>query len=504
MLGMHMGRVPSPCAQEDEEEHPRRRDTCDWLLDINRASIIANVGAGLLEKPLARRIAAALDAMEEDWEHSSARPELYITFEPELLKRCGMAASVLHVGRSSQDILATANAGLNLDRLGRIAAAGLEVTDALGELARREIDAVVPAYTNGVQAQPTLFAHTVNAHQQAFLRDVERTLECIVRHDACPMGSAVCNGTGWPLDARRMAGLLGFDRVCANAYDAGQIAGNDLPLELSQVTTAFMLHVNAFLAGFMTQYAAVKPWVRLGGANGVYRSSAMPQKRNPGLVNDCRRDAGIVLGEAQGVLLRMQNLAYGMPDVRDCRTMEALADDACVTLRTFAGIVRGLTVDHERALAELNADWTCTQEIADRLVRFGRIDFRSGHHYASRLVTWARNEGVTPVTLRYEDAVRLWKAFVEESRSTGTDAGLPEALPLDEDGFMAALDPERIVAARSTPGSSSPAETKALLESARARADAARERLDGIERRREGARNSITAALAIVLARTAP
>ena len=66
----------------------------------------------------------------------------------------------------------------------------------------------------------------------------------------------------------------------------------------------------------------------------------MPQKRNPGLINDCRRDAGLVIGEAQGVMLRIQNLQLGMADVRDAQVLEALADDACITLRTFAGIVR--------------------------------------------------------------------------------------------------------------------------------------------------------------------
>ena len=66
MLGMHMGHVPAPIADEDRPNHPRRRDTCDWLFDINRASLVANVESGLLEKPLARTIAAALDAMEGD------------------------------------------------------------------------------------------------------------------------------------------------------------------------------------------------------------------------------------------------------------------------------------------------------------------------------------------------------------------------------------------------------------------------------------------------------
>lgn len=75
----------------------------------------------------------------------------------------------------------------------------------------------------------------------------------------------------------------------------------------------------------------------------------MPQKRNPGLINDCRRDAGLVIGEAQGVMLRIQNLQLGMADVRDAQVLEALADDACITLRTFAGIVRELVVDRKRA-----------------------------------------------------------------------------------------------------------------------------------------------------------
>ena len=61
-----------------------------------------------------------------------------------------------------------------------------------------------------------------------------------------------------------------------------------------------MLHVNAFLADFMIQYADPHPWIRWESSNGVYCSSAMPQKRNPGLINDCRRDAGLVIGERRG------------------------------------------------------------------------------------------------------------------------------------------------------------------------------------------------------------
>ena len=64
--------------------------------------------------------------------------------------------------------------------------------------------------------------------------------------------------------------------------------------------------------------------------------------------------------------------------------------DAAVVVKTFAGIVKSLRVDRERALAELNAEWTCTQEIADTLMREAGIDFRTGHGFASRFVTYAR------------------------------------------------------------------------------------------------------------------
>lgn len=495
-----MGRVPAPSAAEDAVVESGERvnfDTEDWLQLINRASIVANVEAGLLDRENAGKLAAALDDMRREGEKPGAkRAELYITFEPELLRRAGMAASVLHVGRSSQDILATANAGLNLERLVKILAALSEVRYALLELAEREKDTVVPAYTNGVQAQPTLYSHYLLAQISVFGRDVERAFECIRRFDFCPMGSTVLNGTGWPLKVERMAELLGFSRTFTNAFDAGQCAGNDLPLEMSQIVTAAMLHVNAFLADFMVQYATPHPWIRMESTNGEYRSSAMPQKRNPGLVNDLRRDAGLVIGEAQGVMMRMQNLCLGMADVRDARMMKELADDACIVLRTFAGFVRTLRVDRDRALAELNADWTCTQEIADRLVRSGHVDFRSGHGFASRLVTWAREKGVTPPTLEYGDVLALWKTFRADVKA----ASLPEDFPLGEAELREATSPEGIVKSRATTGSANPDKVAADLVREREALGLVAVEIQKLEQRRSLAEARLDLALCKTLA----
>lgn len=443
MLGFHVGKVQAP-------DQSMVHDTEYWLQQINRASVVANVESGLLDRELARKIRAALDELRREAAEPGAQHcDLYIQFEPKLLKLCGMEASQLHAGRSSQDILATSNAAMNQERLMMLAGETARLCDALLETAKRESDALVPAYTNGVQAQPTLYSHYLLAQVYVFSRDIERMVECVRRHDVCPMGSCVCNGTGWPLNSARMAELLGFERTADNAFDAGQCRGNDLPLEASQIAASVMLHIDAFLADFMTQYSQTKPWIHSVDPNGVYHSSAMPQKRNPGLINDCRRDAGLVIGEAQGVLMRMQNLTLGMADVRDSWSMESLMTDAAVVVKTFAGIVKSLRVDRERALAELNAEWTCTQEIADTLMREAGIDFRTGHGFASRFVTYAREKGLTPANATYGDFTGVWSEF-----AAGKD--LPQSFPLNDGQLKQAVNPLHILENRKTPGSASP------------------------------------------------
>ena len=73
MLGMHIGKVPAPNARE--AAGLRRRDTYDWLQAINRASVVANVEAGLLKRDLAARIVEALDdEIEEEPAGDSGLP----------------------------------------------------------------------------------------------------------------------------------------------------------------------------------------------------------------------------------------------------------------------------------------------------------------------------------------------------------------------------------------------------------------------------------------------
>lgn len=122
-------------------------------------------------------------------------------------------------------------------------------------------------------------------------------------------------------------------------------------------------------------------------------------------------------------------------------------------------MVENLKVDRERVLAELNADWTCTQEIADGLVRNANVDFRTGHGFASALVTWACTNGKTPASVQYEEVCACWREWAKEKN-------LALDFPLNEEKLRASLDPALILAHRRTVGSASPAMIAEQLEAA--------------------------------------
>jgi len=64
-----------------------------------------------------------------------------------------------------------------LDTFGRL----LQAREALQDLASRHVETVIPAYTHGVQAQPTTLAHYLLAFDAALGRDADRLRELYPR-----------------------------------------------------------------------------------------------------------------------------------------------------------------------------------------------------------------------------------------------------------------------------------------------------------------------------------
>ena len=472
------------------------RDEFFWISQINKASVVSNFEEHLLDEATAKLAARGIDTVEKEAEvDASKRVKKYITYEPMVIAATGPEVTILHAGRSSQDILSTARVAILREQGMAIADALDTVIEKLLSLAEEHRDTLVPNYTNGVAAQPNSYAHYLLGFIAPMLRDRERLNQCLVRYNECPMGATVLNGTGWPLNRDTMARLLGFDRPRLNAFDCTCETPVDFALEISAIAASIGVHIGSMINDIMVQYAQSPPWIILqeGGEN-TYVSSAMPQKRNPGLMNNCRGDASDVVAEMAAVYTRVHNLVPGMVDGKSVAKNTRMTQSTVSMLQRFLKVLNALRINPERALEELNSDWTASQEIADRLMLDHGLPFRIGHHVASRMVSWARANNVLPKDFPYEQMQRLYKEEILEEFPEG-----PQELPMSEAEFLDALDPRKIIANRKTKGSAAPSEVEFMLNDFRAKLQSERNKTDGLRKQVNEAISGLQSAFAAYL-----
>jgi argininosuccinate lyase len=326
---------------------------------------------------------------------------------------------------------------------------------ALLSLAEAHADAIIPAYTWGVQAQPTSFGHWLGAYAAALARAAERLRQAYARVNLCPLGSAALGTSSFPVDRPRLAELLGFDGVAENSFDATQISAVDLRAEACQVASTAGLTIGMLIADITQQYAQTRPWLLLnqGAQTGV--SSIMPQKRNPSGLVWLRKLASSVAGGATMFAFHAHNVASGMHDYKP-EGPDPLLRDTERMFNDLAALLPALRFDASRALDEVNAEYSTTTELADVLQRDADVPFRAGHHFASDLVTFGRANQLRPGEIPYAEARRLYA-------ETATTFGLPTALPLTEAGFRRALSAEGMVRASQVLGGPQPAEVARML-----------------------------------------
>lgn len=438
------------------------RDEFFWLSQMNKATAVINTDEGLLDKSLAAIVTAGITKVINDGNQPGAkRPATVITFEPLLIQAAGPEITLLHAGRSSQDMHATFRAAILRDDLLNLADQLNKTAGSLVKLAGKHANTIVPTYTNGVAAQPNSLGHTLLGHAAGLERDAQRIREAYGRVDRSAMGTTVLNGTSWPLNRTRMSDYLGFAALVENAYDAGQITSTEEPVEAGAIVTSIALHAGHFIEDVMTQYAQARPWMLLeeGGSN-TYVSSAMPQKRNPGLLNSTRRDASSAIALAMGAVMQAHNITPGMSDNKEVKSTSAIVNAAIGVLKNWDRILNALVVNPERAMEELNSDWTASQELADVLMHKYKLPFRIGHHFASEVVSYARAKNIKPLDFPYAQARRIYAESVK---------GLSVAaeLPMSEAEFRSTLDPVAIVKNRATLGGPQPAEMERMLKAAR-------------------------------------
>jgi argininosuccinate lyase len=446
--------IPGANAQE-------KRDEFYWLGELNKAAAVMVVEQGIVPKPLGSAIADAVAKVIADAAKPGAhRSGDYLQVEQLIIAIAGPDATRLHSGRSRQDINATRLRLFQRDQVLTTFRALNLARETLIGFAASHPDAIVPAYTVGVQAQPISFGHYILAYTQALERDAVRLAQAFATVNSSPLGSAALGTSSFPVNRPRLAELMGFDRVIENSLDANQLSPIDTGVELVAVASSIALTVGAFVSDIEAQYRMTTPWLTLQEGELTGTSSIMPQKRNPVGINDVRIAASDTLGLATTFLFKAHNVPHGVPDYKGNDPMQTLVRAADMLARLTA-MVGQLKFNEERALEEVNADYATTTELADILQRDADVPFRVGHHFASDLVTYGRAHGLRPSQIPFAIAQEIYLKVAEHFGRTETQ------LPLDEAGFQRALTPENMVRSSRGLGGPQPAEVRRMLEAQR-------------------------------------
>ena len=351
--------------------------------------------------------------------------DVHLNIEARLTQLVGDAGKRLHTGRSRNDQVAT---DVRLWLRGEIDLIGGLLTDlqkALLVLAEKNADVILPGFTHLQVAQPVSFGHHMLAYVEMFSRDAERFSEVRRRTNRLPLGSAALAGTSYPLDRERVAKALGMvdeagrAAVCQNSLDA--VSDRDFAIEFTSAATLAMVHISRMSEELIIWMSQNFGFIHIADRF-TTGSSIMPQKKNPDVPELARGKTGRVVGHLMGLitLMKGQPLAYNKDNQEDKEPLFDTVDTLKDTLRIFADMVGGITVQPEAMERAALKGYATATDLADYLVKKG-LPFRDAHETVAHAVKTATERGVDLSELPLD---------VLQSFNPGVQADVFEALSL--------------------------------------------------------------------------
>ena len=354
--------------------------------------------AGILTKSDAKEIVKGLDQVQAEidagtFEFSVALEDVHMNVENRLKTLIGAAAGRLHTARSRNDQVATDFRLYVRDAIDGIDAALERVQQALAEKAEVHAATVMPGFTHLQPAQPVTFGHHLLAYVEMIARDRGRFADARKRLNESPLGSAALAGTSFPIDRKRTAEALGFDRPMANSLDG--VSDRDFALETLAAATITAIHFSRLAEEIVIWMTPQFGFVKLSDRF-TTGSSIMPQKRNPDAAELARAKVGRIAAAFQGLAMVMKGLplAYSKDMQEDKETtFDALASLRLV-MAAMAGMIGDLEPVPEAMRAAAGRGYSTATDLADWLVRELKMPFRDAHHVTGSIVKAAETKGL--------------------------------------------------------------------------------------------------------------
>jgi argininosuccinate lyase len=404
---------------------------------------------------IGKRAAAASPSFLDDTEAE----DVHHFVEKQLVALIGEAGYKLHSGRSRNEQIATDLRLYIRAAIDQLRHELAELCSGITDRAEQFADAAMPAYTHLQRAEPVLVGHWLLAYVEMFLRDAARLADCRKRLNVCPLGSGAVAGATLPLDRAFMAATLGFDGPTANSIDA--TSDRDFALEFVNALSLLALHLSRWAEEMILFSSQEYGFIELpeGYSTG---SSAMPQKKNPDLLELVRGKSGRVVGHAMGLIVTVKGLplAYNKDLQETQEPLFGAADTLLQMLPLVTGWMKAVEFHVEKMTQAAQSGFVNAWAAATYLVQRG-VPSRIAHEKIGKAVQLCLERNCELQDLPLGELKSLSPAF-------------------DQD-FYESLKLAYVLAVHDVPGGTAPARVRQAISATRIKIDSLREELHAQE-----------------------
>jgi argininosuccinate lyase len=454
-MKMWSGRFRQPLDPEFEQwqrSFPYDRRLLPFELQASRAHARALERASVLMPEELTKILAALEEIGTHEPNDPQAEDVHHFVEKQLAARIGDTGYKLHTGRSRNEQIATDLRLFVRHSIDTLQTRLVDWIDSFLTRAEKVGAAAMPAYTHLQPAEPVLVAHWLLAYVEMFFRDSARLADCRKRANLCPLGSGAVAGATLTLNRQAIAADLGFDFPTANSIDA--TCDRDFAIEFVNALAQLALHLSRWAEEMILFSTPTYGFIELPEPYST-GSSAMPQKKNPDLLELVRGKAAPVMGCAT----TLQTLVKGLPlaynkDLQE--TQEPLFDAADAVIGMLPLVTGWMnTVEFNEAKMNQSAQSGFMNAWAAAAYLVGRgVPSRLAHEAVGKAVQLAVERGCDLQKLPLSDLHAIHPSF---------DAAFHSSLGLTE-----------VLALHDVPGGTAPRHVKRALQNARERLTALR------------------------------
>jgi len=360
--------------------------------EVDRAHLVMLSETGIVDREKVAQLLQAIDRLREDdfkpLHASEPVRGAYLQYEDYLIRTEGAAVGgILQIGRSRNDLNATVMKLMVRKPYASAVAVTLHLMLHLLLQAEKYAETLMPAYTHGQPATPGSYGHYLVGAARAVSRDLQGLLDAAWDLENSPLGAGAVSGSHLPLDCDRTAVLLGFRSGPIHSQDA--VASRDYVLRLLAALSIAGVTLSRVAHDLMRWMGPECDFLRVPDSL-VGSSSAMPQKRNPFVLEH-------VIGRVSTVLGAFVSGAHAMhaTPFTNCiavsteapRPLWQAMEDYVHAVELLRRVIIS-AVPNPSAMKKAAAQgFVIAQALASEISRANGLDFRTAHRIVGECIT---------------------------------------------------------------------------------------------------------------------